>query len=394
MENHEWIAPTRFQSRDAVAGLRSIEEEVPDVDDLGQAVSTSSTRFRQAHESIASASRQHARLQSAIRESGPVAENLFAGSVFDGFSKMRLNSVEFARSRESWNGGSLQSTPGPADQGVGQEIARRSEPSGDRPASDPVSRNALGALTGMPIIDHRGRSDSRPENHPRSPSADVSPDPITVESHIPGDGPLSSNNGVSHAGRLGLINHQGTSLLGDQATLTRIHARPDSAIEDEGSGSGKTKSERSVPMNQRSLSDFQAWKSGSLIRDATPTSHPDRALIPIDPEASRMTGGMAFPAAPITGLSPPGIATNKMTRSLTSPSSLAPSAAGQWISPPRATDSSPIVDRGSESGFGASNGTIERLLREQNDLIRQDLQRDASRPIAAPPPLRNSGIRM
>jgi hypothetical protein len=52
-------------------------------------------------------------------------------------------------------------------------------------------------------------------------------------------------------------------------------------------------------------------------------------------------------------------------------------------------------ERGPESRFGgASTGAIERLLREQNELIRQDLQRKASPPIAAPPPMRGGGIRM
>jgi hypothetical protein len=43
---------------------------------------------------------------------------------------------------------------------------------------------------------------------------------------------------------------------------------------------------------------------------------------------------------------------------------------------------------------GGSIGVIERLLREQNDLIRQDTQRNMSPPIAAPPPMRGGGIRM
>jgi hypothetical protein len=43
---------------------------------------------------------------------------------------------------------------------------------------------------------------------------------------------------------------------------------------------------------------------------------------------------------------------------------------------------------------GSSTGVIERLLKEQNDLIRQDLRRTASPPIAAPPPMRGGGVRM
>jgi hypothetical protein len=51
------------------------------------------------------------------------------------------------------------------------------------------------------------------------------------------------------------------------------------------------------------------------------------------------------------------------------------------------------TDPESRSGV-ASTGAIERLLREQNELIRQDLQRNANPPIAAPPPMRGGGIRM
>ena len=43
---------------------------------------------------------------------------------------------------------------------------------------------------------------------------------------------------------------------------------------------------------------------------------------------------------------------------------------------------------------GGSTGVIERLLREQNELIKQDVQRNANPPIAAPPPMRGGGIRM
>ena len=50
-------------------------------------------------------------------------------------------------------------------------------------------------------------------------------------------------------------------------------------------------------------------------------------------------------------------------------------------------------DRDAGIGGGAT-GAIERLLREQNEMIRQDAQRSASPPIAAPPPLRGGGMRM
>ena len=49
---------------------------------------------------------------------------------------------------------------------------------------------------------------------------------------------------------------------------------------------------------------------------------------------------------------------------------------------------------GAGLGGAAIGGTIERLLREQNELIKQDIQRNANPPIAAPPPMRGGGLRM
>ena len=70
-------------------------------------------------------------------------------------------------------------------------------------------------------------------------------------------------------------------------------------------------------------------------------------------------------------------------------------AAGRAMPPVRERAGNSPGERDPEARFGgASTGVIERLLREQNELIRQDLQRNANRPIAAPPPLRGGGMRM
>ena len=70
-------------------------------------------------------------------------------------------------------------------------------------------------------------------------------------------------------------------------------------------------------------------------------------------------------------------------------------ADGRTTRPGRGTAGFSAGQTDPESRSGVmSNGTIERLLREQNELIRQDLQRNANPSIAAPPPMRGGGIRM
>lgn len=61
----------------------------------------------------------------------------------------------------------------------------------------------------------------------------------------------------------------------------------------------------------------------------------------------------------------------------------------------RGWSASPSGGHDPESRSGAvSTEAIERLLREQNEMIRQDLQRNVAVPIAAPPPMRGGGLRM
>lgn len=394
MENHEWIIPVRFESRDAAAGLRSIEEGVLTAGNLGQTADTTSGRFRQAHESIASASRQYSRLRAAIREGGPAAEDAFSGSIIKGLSEQRLGSAAVTHSLETQTQGPQPASSGEADGRVGQETASRSDPGGDGHLTGPDSMDGLAVLSEIQNLDRRGWAGARPGDRPRTPSADVSPDQDDGGSFVPGTRPEPPSDRIDRAGRLSSISRQSASLLGGRRALDQALGRPGQAIEADEAGLGKIGGDRAVPMGQRGLADYRAWTADNLGRDATPTSRPDWALVPTGEEAPRSAGGITFPVAPIAGIAPPGIAPNAMTRSPMIPSALTPTADDQWTSHPRATNLGPIGGRGSEGGLGASNGAIERLLREQNDLIRQELQRDTSRPIAAPPPLRGAGIRM
>src|SRR6185437_13432240 len=70
------------------------------------------------------------------------------------------------------------------------------------------------------------------------------------------------------------------------------------------------------------------------------------------------------------------------------------------LAPARATPPAREMAGASPGGWdaaaqlgGSSTGLIERLLKEQNELIRQDLRQTASPPIAAPPPMRGGGVR-
>ena len=69
MENRELIIPARFDCKDAVAGLKAIEDSGQVADDLGQAANAASAQFRKAHESIKSAAQEFVRLRRALHQS-------------------------------------------------------------------------------------------------------------------------------------------------------------------------------------------------------------------------------------------------------------------------------------------------------------------------------------
>ncbi|MHB1561850.1 MAG: hypothetical protein ACYC61_30745, partial [Isosphaeraceae bacterium] len=144
--------------------------------------------------------------------------------------------------------------------------------------------------------------------------------------------------------------------------------------------------------------DLAGWKGGSgrsvSTRPASPgatnPAAPDRRspAIALDDEAA---AGRGFSGADIDAWE--AIRRMRTAVPLSGPvagcSSDGPSG---WSRP---SSSSPGGREASfQAGGGASGSVIERLLREQNEMIRQDAQRAASPPISAPPPFRGGGLRM
>src|SRR5262245_59354805 len=68
MEKRYLIIPARFDSKDAAAGVRAIEESGHADGDLGQAADAASARFRKAHESVRAAAQEHLRLRQSLQQ--------------------------------------------------------------------------------------------------------------------------------------------------------------------------------------------------------------------------------------------------------------------------------------------------------------------------------------
>ena len=397
MENQEWIIPARFDSRDAAAGLRSIDEGGQASGDLGQAAEPTSDRFRKAHESIASASRHQGRPRTEIRGSGPEARGDFSGSVVKGLAKEWTGATELARSLESRAEG-----PSPVPS------IEASEKAGDAPAprralgragsqADPSSKDGHALPPAQHALDPRGWGNVLSGDGPRPLSTDASPGRIAA-------GPVAPNgrnhtgppgDGANQAGSFDRTGREGPSILVGRDVHARSPGKPGPAIETDGIGLGTTEGESAALMGRGAAANYRAWTTGPLDPRTMPASGPDRPSGPLGMEATRSGGETSFPAPQAAVAGRPGPAPNAMTRDLTISPSLVPTTREPWTRPHQAGDLSPIGSRAMEGGLGASsNGAIERLLREQNDLIRHELQRDASRPIAAPPPLRGGGLRM
>ena len=89
MDNRKLIIPDRFDHKDAVAGLKAIEQSGQVAGDLGHAADTASARFRKAHDSIKSASQSYLELRRTLQgvtdhEERPTADGLVANEAGQG----------------------------------------------------------------------------------------------------------------------------------------------------------------------------------------------------------------------------------------------------------------------------------------------------------------------
>ncbi len=67
MDNRKLIIPDRFDHKDAVAGLKAIQQSGHVAGDLEHAADMASARFRKAHESIKSASQSYLELRRTLQ---------------------------------------------------------------------------------------------------------------------------------------------------------------------------------------------------------------------------------------------------------------------------------------------------------------------------------------
>jgi hypothetical protein len=425
MDKREQIVPARFDYKDAAAGLRAIEESGQVAGDLGQAADAASARFRKAHESVQSALQEFLRLGRALQQAPGQDPRPAAGgsavNVMGEGAATRLPSAEWLGSREELlgdtgvrrkdlgkgsadeqAGGPPHGSPGLAE--AREILSRRgAELSGRIPgrggwgiAADAQLSTAGGppGPSGAPpdgdillraIEEDRDRglggAFSLGEDHGRSESAGPFSDRLQRPG-APGQdlGAFQRNGGIlaNIRPRQGLAGG-----LGDAGTQTGGSGQPDR-------------------LAQEAIASYVEWMTGD--REDSPdrvaaaqrvstaeadAQQRDRQALREATEDWQRSGGPAGSLDPREGI--------RRTRT----SSPIVAAVDELLPQDRTIQPSREMAGGSPGGWdpvarlgGFSTGVIERLLREQNELIRQDIQRNSHPPIAAPPPMRGGGVRM
>jgi hypothetical protein len=431
MENRDLIIPARFDSKDVVAGLKVVEESGHVAGDLGQAADAASAQFRKAHESVESALQEYAVLRRALQQApgdegrstsgDPSADEaargsaakvppegwlgsgggLLAGGARLGGSGTRLTDEQAGRLPQ----GSplLLKTGGPhAQQGTGRS----------GPLPDSGHRGAPAETDLLPAGGSVGSSDGRAEGS----SVLESSSPFGLGRSLASPGGFGPSRAITPADRPGLSRRDspaGGSGTGDleaflesNETRAEVRRRQDLAKgtdnpDEEPGGLGRT-----GRMAREAVADYEDWLTGGrdVSRDgwaAIRTGGPTAAAGAAGAQRGDMPASRGGAETWHNGeRSPEGFDPREGIRRVRAASPLAAPAddsfAEGWATRPvRERAGIPPGERGPEARFGgASTGVIERLLREQNELIRQDLQRNANRPIAAPPPLRGGGMRM
>jgi hypothetical protein len=410
MDNRKLIIPDRFDHKDAVAGLKAIQQSGHVAGDLGHAADMASARFRKAHESIKSASQSYLELRRTLQgvadhedrptADGPVANEAGQSGGTNLTPKEWRGSGDEIRSQAGTRfGGSLTNTP---SEQPGEDRSKSSPPP-TTPAGLPQEAAAFSLgqaslpTSGMPA----GPSHEGSQNRTAFRSiSEAKSRGLGGESNLP-DGPGRAEQarilaeGLQQREALG-ASFEKSEILGDgggrRGTVQgSAHA---GAEPRESAWPGSSTREASVDFAGRANSGSEGprtwlttpWRSGNTTADGT-REH-DLQAVRDEAEARLKNEGASEGIEAREGI----------RRMRTSFPAAAPadgqhaeerttgSRAGAGISP---GGQDPNVQLG-----GAAVGVIERLLREQNELIRQDLHRNVRPPIAAPPPMRGGGIRM
>jgi hypothetical protein len=424
MENRERIIPARFDPKDVLAGLKSVEESGHAASDLGQTADVAAARFRKAQESVESALQDFNLLRRAIQQvpgdgSRPTAGDeaargagspsppedwLGPGQGFRATIGARLGGSGAGQADE--NPGDFR----PGDLSLATIAGPHSRSRADMPAP-PSGRGTRPDPT---------QGDSSMASFPTSPDDGRVGGPAAIESL----GPFAPGHTVRPRGGLepsvamtpddrprpsrreAPIGDSRTTgleaLLRESEILTDVR-RGQRFV----GGQGDTGKEpaRAGRVSPEAIAGYLEWMNGGLDggRDRVAAARrdtmaaavgevgerrPDRLAIPDESEASRDGGRPSEGPDPREGI----------WRVRASSPAAAPSddllVEGRAMQAAGGTGIS-TGERDPLGRFGAgSTAAIERLLREQNELIKQDLQRNAHPPIAAPPPMRSGGIRM
>ncbi len=405
MDKRELIIPARFDYKDAVAGLKSIEDTGHVAGDLEHAADAASARFRQAHESIKLASQGYLELRRALR--GDVDQerrSTAGGHTIDEAGEggeTNLTPKEWRESGDEFRshaggrfGGPMTSLPGehtgedrhafyPPYDGAEHSPGQAQRPGSGMPAS-PDQERVAGGMAEFALAESRrrglGGGSGLNEGMSRIDQAgNSSQEPQFREARSGGFGAFpDKNRGLGEDGESrGAV--QGPAYQG---------------IEPRESGwRGPLHREASVDLTGWARSDREGGRDG-LTSPRRAGDITENGVLQRDPQAIRHGAEQQLnhEAAPEGLEAREGI--RRMRTSFSAP-------AGGQFAEEQATGSRGSAgispggkDPSVQLGGAAAIGVIERLLREQNELIRQDLQRNVSPPIAAPPPMRGGGIRM
>jgi hypothetical protein len=399
MARHDLIVPARFDSKDVVAGLRAVEESGHVAGDLGQAADSASAQFRKAHDSVRSALQEFSDLgrtlqQAPGQEARPTTGGLAADNAGAG-TAARLAPEEWLGSLGELRPNAGVRFGGPGADAAGGQAGRL--PDGSSPLSRPrgiLPRPGAEPSGSFAEHDHPAGPDSSPAvGSGEGPSAsDVLSRAVEVaRSRRPG-GEFGPRDGTGRSEEAGTFS--------DARPMSGSGGRADAGGVEPGG------SERSARMAPQALTDYGEWRAadrgvgrdgsaaarrtGAVAADGSPGGRRRDVRDPQDaieawhgseevPEGFDPREGIRRVRASFPTAAPAG-------ESLARERPMPPGWGGAGTSPGGR-------DAEARIGGGATDA-IERLLREQNELIRQDIQRNASPPIAAPPPMRGGGIRM
>ena len=407
MERPELIIPARFDSKDGVAGLKAVEESGHG-EDVGQAGEVASAQFRKAHQSVQSALQEFSLLRRTLQQV-PVDEG--CPTSVDPTAREAARDASATVPPEEWLGS------GEGLRAAGALLGRPAtrpplEQSGRLEQGSPPllkmqeaqSQQDVGRSSLLPDSYPWGipwRSDLPPEGGSSKPCDERSADSSVLRSSSLVALGRSQGLSVPDATLRGL----GTGNRDRNETLAKVQHRlgfPEGAEDLAEESGGRSRAGR---MTREVVADYADWKAGRCdsSRDGAAAIRPGGPTMAVGQAGARSRdvpareGGVepCYDRGLSNGIDPRE-AIWRMRATSPVEASIDPSIAeGRAMHSVRERAGNPPGARDPVVGLGVeSTGAIERLLKEQNELIRQDLQRNSNHPIAAPPPLRGGGIRM